>query len=231
MAQCLNSNRALNLLSGKRLHQFQYARLSLTARATFYICVLSLCLHQTWHWTLSICWPWFLLQSRTLSMNRSDSRSLYSAYKPQPSFECDAWTEARAGFQQVVFAVLKRGTELRSIYRFYSRLGRTQAPYSLFQLTRLQLWRLLKDCYIHHHFTLSQTDQLINQSIGGEGEFPPILPPCGSALWASLTFSFLCVSDEATVMDVHSPFTPIFLRQLLSLLVVLAYHIYHKDLT
>lgn len=47
MAQCLNSNRALNLLSGKRLHQFEYARLSLTARATFYICVFSLCLHQT----------------------------------------------------------------------------------------------------------------------------------------------------------------------------------------
>lgn len=41
MAQCLNSNRALNLLSGKHLHQFEYARLSLTAGATFYICVLS----------------------------------------------------------------------------------------------------------------------------------------------------------------------------------------------
>ncbi|XP_029689596.1 radial spoke head 10 homolog B isoform X1 [Takifugu rubripes] len=109
-------------------------------------------------------------------------------------------TERDAEYEQVMFAVLKYGAELRSIYRFYSQLGRAQSPYSLFQLTRLQLWRLLKDCYMHHHFTLIQIDQLIR------------------------------VEDEATVTEIHSPFTPIFLRQLLSLLVVLSYHLYHKDL-
>ncbi|TWW81494.1 Radial spoke head 10 -like protein B [Takifugu flavidus] len=109
-------------------------------------------------------------------------------------------TERDAEYEQVTFAVLKYGAELRSIYRFYSQLGRAQSPYSLFQLTRLQLWRLLKDCYMHHHFTLIQIDQLIR------------------------------VEDEATVTEIHSPFTPIFLRQLLSLLVVLSYHLYHKDL-
>lgn len=87
-----------------------------------------------------------------------------------------------------MFAVLKYGAELRSIYRFYSRLGRAQFPYSLFQLTRLQLWRLLKDCYMHHHFTLIQIDQLIRV----EGESPPY--PCVSTLGVSLTFSLpVCI--------------------------------------
>lgn len=40
----------------------------------------------------------------------------------------------------------------------------------------------------------------------------------------------LCVSDEATTAEIHSPFTPVLLRRLLSCLVVVAYHIYHKDM-
>lgn len=93
----------------------------------------------------------------------------------------------RACFQQVMFAVLRYGAELRSIYRFYSRLGRAHSPYSLFQLTRLQLWRLLKDCYMHHHFTLIQIDQLIIV----EGESPPSYPLC---IYACLTLSLpVCI--------------------------------------
>lgn len=45
-----------------------------------------------------------------------------------------------------------------------------------------------------------------------------------------IDFSSLCISDEATATDVHSPFTPIFLRQLVSILMVVAYRIYHTDL-
>lgn len=167
MAHSLNSSRVLNPLSGKALQPSENARLSLSARApchTLITAPLPLCVPQTWLWTSKICWPWSPLESATLSTNRSGSAAEFP-----PSFESESWADATAAFQQVVFAVLQHGAELRSIYRFYSRLGRTQSPYSLFQLTRLQLWRLLKDCYIHHYFTLSQTDQFIR----GEGEFPP----------------------------------------------------------
>lgn len=87
-----------------------------------------------------------------------------------------------------MFAVLKYGAELRSIYRFYSRLGRAQFSYSLFQLTRLQLWRLLKDCYMHHHFTLIQIDQLIR--VGGES--PSYYPLCIYS-WSELDIFPPCV--------------------------------------
>lgn len=56
---------------------------------------------------------------------------------------------------------MMHGTELRSIYSFYSRLGRARSPDNTALLTRLQLWRLLKDCNIHHHITLTQIDRFI----------------------------------------------------------------------
>lgn len=63
---------------------------------------------------------------------------------------------------QVEFAVLRNNAELRSIYSFYSRLGSTGSPNNIFLLSRLQLWRLLKDCYIHHDITLTEIDRLIS---------------------------------------------------------------------
>ncbi|KAI3365588.1 hypothetical protein L3Q82_010663 [Scortum barcoo] len=101
--------------------------------------------------------------------------------------------------KQVEFAVLREGMALRSVYNFYSRLGHTHLPDNIFLLSRLQLWRLLKDCNIHHHdITLTQIDRLIR--------------------------------EDATTAEVHSPFTLMLLRKLLSCLVVVAYHIYHKDM-
>ncbi|XP_041672537.1 radial spoke head 10 homolog B [Cheilinus undulatus] len=100
--------------------------------------------------------------------------------------------------EKVELMVLKLASELRSIYSYYSRLGQAQSPDNTFQLSRLQLWRLLKDCYIHHHgITLAQIDHLIR---------------------------------DTTAAEIHSPFTPILLHGLLSCLVVVAYHIYHKDM-
>ncbi|XP_039991891.1 radial spoke head 10 homolog B [Xiphias gladius] len=99
--------------------------------------------------------------------------------------------------KQVEFVLLRKDTELRSIYSFYSRLGRAHSPDNTFLLTRLQLWRLLKDCSIHHHdITLAQMDHFIKD----------------------------------TTTETHSPFTPIPLRRLLSCLVIVAYHIYNKDM-
>ncbi|KAM3592760.1 uncharacterized protein V6R79_024628 [Siganus canaliculatus] len=65
---------------------------------------------------------------------------------------------------QVSCEVKTFGGELKLIYHFYSRLGLTPAPYEVFMLTRLQLWRLLKDCKIHHHdITLAEIDRLISE--------------------------------------------------------------------
>ncbi|XP_036937569.1 radial spoke head 10 homolog B isoform X2 [Acanthopagrus latus] len=65
---------------------------------------------------------------------------------------------------KVEFAVMMRGTELRSIYSFYSRLGHACSPDNTALLTRLQFWRLLKDCNIHHHgITLTQIDRFTRE--------------------------------------------------------------------
>ncbi|XP_065805550.1 radial spoke head 10 homolog B [Labrus bergylta] len=105
-------------------------------------------------------------------------------------------SEAERG--QVEFVVLMLATELRSVYSFYSRLGQAHSADNTFLLTRLQLWRLLKDCYIHHRgITLTQIDRLIR---------------------------------DFSALGPHSPFTPILLHGLLSCLVVVSYHIYHKEM-
>nr|XP_020471526.1 radial spoke head 10 homolog B2 isoform X3 [Monopterus albus] len=100
--------------------------------------------------------------------------------------------------KQVGYVVLRQDTELRSIYSFYSRLSHGHSPDNTFMLSRLQLWRLLKDCNIHHHdITLIQIDHLIK--------------------------------EDATT-DIHSPFTPMLFCRLLCCLVIVAYHIYNKDM-
>ncbi|XP_077481727.1 radial spoke head 10 homolog B isoform X2 [Stigmatopora argus] len=100
---------------------------------------------------------------------------------------------------QVRFLLLRYKTELRSIYRFYCRLGNPQIPGGAFLLSRMQLWRLFKDCYVHHR--------------------------C-----ASIAKLDIYIRDNPDPAEVHSPFTPIMLSRFLSCLVIVAYHIYHKDL-
>ncbi|XP_072229033.1 radial spoke head 10 homolog B [Leuresthes tenuis] len=101
--------------------------------------------------------------------------------------------------KQVEFVVLQQDMKLRSIYSFYSRLGHPHSPDNTFLLSRLQFWRLLKDCNIHHHgITLTQIDHFIK--------------------------------EEASLAEIHSPFTPILHRKLLSSLVIVAHHIYSKDM-
>uniref|UniRef100_A0A673ALE4 Radial spoke head 10 homolog B n=1 Tax=Sphaeramia orbicularis TaxID=375764 RepID=A0A673ALE4_9TELE len=66
--------------------------------------------------------------------------------------------------QIVELMVLRHNTELRSIYSFYSRLGHTQSPDNVFLLSHLQLWRLLRDCNVHHHgVTLTQINLFIRE--------------------------------------------------------------------
>jgi len=41
-------------------------------------------------------------------------------------------------------------TSLHRVYAFYSRLGQQVNPDNAFVMTRMQFWRLLKDCQLHH---------------------------------------------------------------------------------
>uniref|UniRef100_A0A3Q2PWQ1 Radial spoke head 10 homolog B n=1 Tax=Fundulus heteroclitus TaxID=8078 RepID=A0A3Q2PWQ1_FUNHE len=69
--------------------------------------------------------------------------------------------------KQVECAVLSQHLELRLIFGFYSRLGRSYPPDNIFLLSRLQFWRLLKDCKVHHHgVTLAQMDRFIREEAG-----------------------------------------------------------------
>ncbi|KAJ3608279.1 hypothetical protein NHX12_025328 [Muraenolepis orangiensis] len=68
--------------------------------------------------------------------------------------------------KQVEFVVFRHVTELRSIYSFYSSLGHAGSPDNLFLLSRLQYWRLLRDCKVHRHgSTLAQLDRLVPEEI------------------------------------------------------------------
>ncbi|XP_034716608.1 radial spoke head 10 homolog B [Etheostoma cragini] len=66
--------------------------------------------------------------------------------------------------KQVEVEVMKQDSELRSIYSFYKKLGHDHSSNNTFHLSRLQLWRLLKDCKIHHYnITLTQIDHMIRE--------------------------------------------------------------------
>jgi len=41
-------------------------------------------------------------------------------------------------------------TSLQRVYAFYSRLGQQVNPDNAFVMTRMQFWRLLKDCQLHY---------------------------------------------------------------------------------
>lgn len=119
--------------------------------------------------------------------------------------------------------MLRRAAELRSAYSFYSGLGRAPSPGGSFLLSRLQLWRLLKDCNVHRHgISPAQMDRFI----GGEQD-------CSASNTHHRTFVASCfhsvLPEGAPPAEIRSPFAPIRLGTLLSCLVIAAFHIYHKD--
>ena len=48
------------------------------------------------------------------------------------------------------FVILRHMTSLHRVYAFYSRLGHDVNPDNAFVMTRMQFWRLLKDCQLHY---------------------------------------------------------------------------------
>ncbi|KAM3876854.1 radial spoke head 10 homolog B-like [Diretmus argenteus] len=76
--------------------------------------------------------------------------------------------------KQVECVIQRHNAELRSIYSFYSRRGRAPSPDNTFLLSRLQFWRLLKDCNVHRHgITLTQMDRFISADIPPEEVHSP----------------------------------------------------------
>ncbi|XP_019368423.1 PREDICTED: radial spoke head 10 homolog B2-like [Gavialis gangeticus] len=101
--------------------------------------------------------------------------------------------------KQLEYAVLRRISELRRIYSFYSSLGCDQSLDNTFLMTKLQFWRLLKDCQFHHcNITLADMDRILK-------------------------------GDNVPPEELHSPYETLLLRTFLSYLIHLAFHIYHKE--
>ncbi|XP_051877189.1 radial spoke head 10 homolog B [Pristis pectinata] len=102
-------------------------------------------------------------------------------------------------FVQLEYAILRHFTQLKRIYSFYSSLGHQQSLDNTFLMSQLQFWRFLKDCKFHHY---------------------------GLSL---ANMDRILHEQFTTVEDTHSPFDTLLLGKFLSYLVILAYHIYHKE--
>ncbi|KAM4624517.1 radial spoke head 10 homolog B [Polymixia lowei] len=104
--------------------------------------------------------------------------------------------------KQVEFVVLRHVAELTSVYSFYSRLGHAHSPDNTYLLSRLQFWRLLKDCNVHHHgTTLAQVDRFTTE------EAPPeeIHSPFTSLLLQRFLSSVVAVAYHTYREDIESP--------------------------
>ncbi|XP_067859868.1 radial spoke head 10 homolog B isoform X1 [Heptranchias perlo] len=100
---------------------------------------------------------------------------------------------------QLEYATLRYLTELKKMYSFYSCLGHQQSLDNTFLLSKLQFWRFLKDCKFHHH-------------------------------GLSLTNMDRLLHEKFTSVEVtHSPFDTLLLGKFLSYIIILGYHIYHKE--
>ncbi|NXO49166.1 R10B2 protein, partial [Aramus guarauna] len=109
--------------------------------------------------------------------------------------------------KQVEFAVLRHITELRRVYTFYSSLGCDHSLDNTFLMTKLQFWRLLKDCHFHHsNITLAEMDRILSD-----------------------VFSQIFLGDKTPLEEVHCPHQTLLFRTFLSYLTRLAFHIYHEQ--
>jgi len=67
-------------------------------------------------------------------------------------------------------------TSLHRVYAFYSRLGHEVNPDNAYIMTRMQFWRLLKDCQLHYDSCgLVEMDRWL-------GEHCLLIVPCSCSL-------------------------------------------------
>ncbi|XP_051635445.1 radial spoke head 10 homolog B-like isoform X2 [Manacus candei] len=70
--------------------------------------------------------------------------------------------ERQEELNQVECAVLRHMVILRRDYSFYSALGYGHSPDNTFLMTKLQFWRFLKDCRLHHSkMSLAEMDRVV----------------------------------------------------------------------
>ncbi|XP_041062838.1 radial spoke head 10 homolog B [Carcharodon carcharias] len=108
---------------------------------------------------------------------------------------------------QLEYTTLRYLAELKKIYGFYSSLGHQQTLDNTFLMSKLQFWRFLKDCKFHHNaLSLANMDRILHAT------------------------NFLIDAGKfTTVEETHSPFDTLLLGKFLSYVIILAYHIYHKE--
>ncbi|KAL8580369.1 hypothetical protein ACOMHN_037468 [Nucella lapillus] len=140
------------------------------------------------------------LPSDNVSVHSNESRNTVS-----PNFqleienlltelpEADREEEA----SQVLYVVTRHISGLRKIYNYYSQLGYEESPDNTFTMTRMQLWRFLKDCCFHHHdVMLTHMDRFIGSNF------------------------------HRANYELHNPYERILQRQFVNYLVILAYQIH-----
>ena len=75
--------------------------------------------------------------------------------------------------QRVTYVMLRHVSKLKKIYSYYSCLGQQESVDNTFVMSRLQFWRFLKDCKVHHHgFTISELDRTIAPQKGNDVHEP-----------------------------------------------------------
>ncbi|ELU11324.1 hypothetical protein CAPTEDRAFT_180366 [Capitella teleta] len=146
--------------------------------------------------------PFLDSSPESLSIQSNSSRNTYS-----PSFQLEVdhllqelpESDREEEATQVIFVMMRHITALRKIYSYYSSLGYEESPDNTFVMNRMQFWRFLKDCKLHHYDTsLMEIDRVLGVA-------------------ASL-------SD-----DPHNPYGKILFREFTNYMVSLAYHIFHKQ--
>ncbi|CAI2735157.1 unnamed protein product [Schistosoma spindalis] len=103
-------------------------------------------------------------EGNNILKDTSDSNLLENYLKPHISPSDYTHLELQ-NMQNVITAYL---TPLRSIYRFYGKLGMKQLPDNTIILRYVQFCQFLKDCKLHQHTSLAALDRIIAVSYGSE---------------------------------------------------------------
>ncbi|EDO30644.1 predicted protein, partial [Nematostella vectensis] len=100
--------------------------------------------------------------------------------------------DQEAEVRNVTNVMLRHISKLKHIYTYYSGLGEEQtSPDNTFVMTRLQLWRFLKDCKIHHHgVTLAEMDRFVDQ----EGRNTDIHEPQAKVLMRDFVNAIIAIA-------------------------------------
>lgn len=108
--------------------------------------------------------------------------------------------ERQEELQAVTNVILRHMSKLKQIYTFYSGLGQEYSTDNTFAMTRMQFWRFLKDCKIHHHgVTLVEMDR------------------------------FVSTNERTPKYNIHEPQHKVLLRDFINAIIMIGYHVFHEQ--